>query len=142
MGEGIDRVVRLVLDPNVLISAVLSKTGAPARLLREWLRGSFELVVSEALLAELRRALAYPKLRELIRPEEADRLLDALRAGATMAEDPEEPHDVRSRDPNDDYLIALAAAWGAMLVTGDSDLLDLMQRAPIRSPREALELLA
>ncbi|MEZ5331079.1 MAG: putative toxin-antitoxin system toxin component, PIN family [Thermoanaerobaculia bacterium] len=142
MGQGIDGVVRLVLDPNVLISAVLSKNGAPARLVREWLRGSFELVVSEALLDELRRALAYPELRELIRPGEAARLLDALRAGATMAPDPVEPHDVRSRDPNDDYLIALAAAQSAMLVTGDSDLLDLRQRAPIRSPREALELLA
>ncbi|MGH9381019.1 MAG: putative toxin-antitoxin system toxin component, PIN family [Thermoanaerobaculia bacterium] len=134
--------MRLVLDPNVLISAALSRTGAPARLVREWLRGSFELVISEALLAELRRALDYPKLRGLIRAEQADRLLSALRAGATLVADPDEPHELRSRDPHDDYLIALAAAQRAMLVTGDSDLLTLRDRAPIRSPREALETIA
>lgn len=142
MGEEAGDVVRLVLDPNVLISAALSSTGAPARLVREWLRGSFELVISESLLAELRRALGYPKLRELIPAEQADLLLRALRAGATLALDPAEPPKLRSRDPNDDYLIALAAAQGALLVTGDADLLALREGAPIRSPREALETLA
>lgn len=142
MGEEAAEVVRLVLDPNVLIAAVLSSTGAPARLVREWLRGSFELVTSEHLLAELRRALGYPKLRERISTERADRLLAALRAGSALAPDPTAPHELRSRDPNDDYLIALAAAQRALLVTGDADLLALREGAPIRSPREALEIVA
>ncbi|TMD08021.1 MAG: PIN domain-containing protein [Chloroflexi bacterium] len=42
--------MRAVLDPNVLISAILAPTGVPAALLRHWLDGEFELVVSERLL--------------------------------------------------------------------------------------------
>jgi putative PIN family toxin of toxin-antitoxin system len=142
VGEKPAEVVRLVPDPNVLISAALSRMGAPARLVREWMHGSFELVISERLLAELRQALDYPKLRERITAEQAERLLGSLRAGATLAPDPVEPPKLRSRDPDDDYLVALAAAQGAMLVTGDSDLLALHESAPIRSPRAALETLA
>jgi predicted nucleic acid-binding protein len=52
-----------ILDANVLIAALLSPRGSPARLLRAWMNGAFELIVSPGLLAELERALAYPKLR-------------------------------------------------------------------------------
>jgi predicted nucleic acid-binding protein len=58
--------VRAVLDPNVLIASLLSRSGAPAQIVSRWLAGEFELVVSQALLAELARALAYPKIRERI----------------------------------------------------------------------------
>jgi predicted nucleic acid-binding protein len=50
--------VRAVLDTNVLISAFLSPQAAPARAIRAWLDGRFELIVSPLLLAELERALA------------------------------------------------------------------------------------
>jgi predicted nucleic acid-binding protein len=43
--------VRAVLDPNILIAALLSPAGAPAQLVGRWLGGAFELVVSETLLA-------------------------------------------------------------------------------------------
>jgi predicted nucleic acid-binding protein len=55
--------LRAVLDLKVLISAVLSRGGAPARVLEAWISGRFELLVSPLLLAELERALACPKLR-------------------------------------------------------------------------------
>lgn len=55
--------MRAVLDPNVLVSAVLSPRGAPADVLRAWHDGRFELVVSPHLLDGLERVLAYPKLR-------------------------------------------------------------------------------
>ncbi len=56
--------MRAVLDPNVLVSALLSRSGAPAQIASRWLAGEHELVVSELLLAELDRALAYPKIQE------------------------------------------------------------------------------
>ncbi|MCA1705276.1 MAG: PIN domain-containing protein, partial [Actinobacteria bacterium] len=52
--------MRAVLDPNVIISAVLSPGGAPARVMTAWLEGRYELVVSPLLLEELERALSYP----------------------------------------------------------------------------------
>jgi PIN domain len=64
--------VRAVLDANVLISAILSPRGTPARLLLAWQAGAFDLVVSPALLAILRHTLAYPKLERLGSPADAD----------------------------------------------------------------------
>ena len=53
-------------------------------------------------------------------------------------EDPEGPPPMRSADPDDDYLIALAHGNRAALVSGDSHLLDLADRAPILSPADFL----
>lgn len=134
--------MRAVLDVNILISALLSPRGAPAELLRRWLRGDFELIVSPLLLAELRRALAHPKLRRRIPPDDAEQLLDWLERAALLAMDGTDPPAVRSPNPGDDYLLALAAAEAARLVSGDDHLLSLDERLPIVSPRAFLELLA
>lgn len=133
--------MRAVLDPNVIISALLSSSGAPARLLRAWLHGRFELIVSPLLLAELARALAYPRLRERIAPEEAHRIVEWLVDSATSVEDPTEPPPVRSPDPGDDYLIALAAGEQAVLVSGDEHLLGLADDLPVFPPARFLGLL-
>lgn len=132
--------MRVVLDPNVLISAALSPRSAPAQLVVRWLAGDFELVVSDRLLSELRRALRYPKLRERISTEEADALVERLRELARLAPDPRRPLR-RSADPGDDYLIALAEAERAALVSGDRHLLDLADRLPVWSPRDFLDSL-
>jgi hypothetical protein len=130
--------VRAVLDANVLISALLSPDGSPARTLRAWLDGEFELVISPLLLEELRRALGYPKLRTRIEPEEARRFLTVLAEAATVAHDPTDPPTTRSRDPGDDYLIALAERKRAVLVSGDDHLLELAPEIPVVSPTEFL----
>jgi putative PIN family toxin of toxin-antitoxin system len=134
--------VRAVLDPNVIISALLSPDGAPAQALLAWLRGEFELVVSPLLLAELERALAYPKLRKRIEPQDAHHIIELLSSSANSAADPEEAPRVRSRDPGDDYLIALASSSSALLVSGDGHLLELDKALPILSPARFLERLA
>lgn len=131
---------RAVLDPNVLISALLSPSGSPATLVARWLDGEFELVVSERLLTELRRALAYPKLRSRISDEEANAFIDLLGRTATRMDDPAGSRR-RSRDPGDDYLLALAEAASAILVTGDKDLLDLAD-VPVASAAAFLDRLA
>lgn len=132
--------MRAVLDPNVLVSALLSRSGAPAQLVRRWLAGEFELVVSEALLAELERALAYPKVRERVAAEETARFVSLLRDAAVLASDPPDPVR-RSADPGDGYLLALAEEQRTVLVSGDGHLLELAERFPVHSPRAFLELL-
>ena len=72
--------MRAVLDANVLVSALISRGGAPAQLLEAWRSGSFELVVSRGLLAELRRVFEYPKLVRRLDKVEADAFVEALRA--------------------------------------------------------------
>ena len=127
--------MRAVLDANVLISALLSRTGAPARLLELWLDGAFDLVVSKALLDEVERTLARPNLRKRIAPEDAVRFIEILEQLAEVVEDPKGVPALRSADPDDDYLLALAARERAQLVSGDEHVLALATTLPISSPR-------
>ncbi len=133
--------MRAVLDVNVLVSAVLSRNGTPARLLAAWREGAFELVVSANLIEELRRTLEYPKLRRFIQEADAEQLAVWLETTADVRPDPTTPSVVRSADPNDDYLIALAWAERAALVSGDRHLLDVDAELPIYSPADFLALL-
>ena len=63
--------MRAVLDVNVLVAAILSPTGSPATVLRRWLEGAYDLVVSPKLLEELERTLGYRKIRERVTSEDA-----------------------------------------------------------------------
>ena len=133
--------MRAVVDPNVIISALLSRAGSPAQVLLAWQQGRFELVISNGLLEELRRALAYPKLVKRIPPEDAEEVLRWLARSATVVAHPADDPPLRSEDPGDDYLIALAAAERAALVSGDRHLLALAGRIPVYSSAEFLQLL-
>jgi uncharacterized protein len=128
--------VRAVVDVNVLISGVLSDKGSSAEILRASRDGQFELVVSNLLLAELKRTLAYPRIRKRIPPEKAASYINWVSDNGTFAEDPPSPAPVKSRDPDDDYLIALAFDRRAFLVTGDRDLLVLSNDLPILTPAQ------
>jgi len=86
-------------------------------------------------------ALKYPKLSKHIRSDEAEELLQLLRRGALMVDDPAIPSDVSSSDPKDGYLIALAGKSRSVLVSGDRDLLDLSDQIPVYSPTEFLALI-
>ena len=133
--------MRAVLDPNVLVAALLSRSGAPAQIVSRWFAGELELVVSEALIAELERALAYPKVRKRIAEDEAGAFASLLRQAEPPAADPEAPAR-RSADPGDDYLLALAEQERAILVSGDQHLLALAGELPILTPRAFLDALA
>ncbi|HJS48782.1 MAG TPA: putative toxin-antitoxin system toxin component, PIN family [Gaiellaceae bacterium] len=133
--------MRAVLDPNVLIAALLSRTGAPAQIVSRWLGGEFELVVSEKVLAELERALEYPKVRRRIAQEEAEAFVALLRRGGRLGADPAKPAR-RSADPGDDYLLVLAEAERAVLVSGDRHVLALADELPVHTPRAFLDALA
>ena len=133
--------MRAVLDPNVIVSAALSGAGALARVLRAWLAGAFEVVVSPHLMKELERVLAYPKIRKRLSSDVAEELLALIRDAGDSRPDPSEPPAVTAVDPNDDYLIALAASTSAVLVSGDHHLIDLRERIPVYTPTEFLRIL-
>lgn len=133
--------MRAVVDPNVIISGLLSPNGAPARVLVAADQGEFELITSPLLLAELERALAYPKLRARIGSDDAAAVVTWLRRSTTVTPDPDASPRMRSTDPADDYLLPLAAAQRAGLVSGDKHLLALADEAPIFAPADFLALL-
>lgn len=134
--------VRLVLDTNVVISALLWR-GAPYELLT-FVRqhANLQLWCSRRLLIELGSVLARPALLKrlaAIGREPADVLMDYASA-VHIIRAPALPRQV-SRDPDDDAVLALAIAAGAdWIVSGDQDLLVLRQfeGIPILSAGDAL----
>ncbi len=102
--------------------------------LRAGLDGAYDMVASPPLLAELERALAYPKIRRRIPVSDAAAAVGLIERQARVGDDPDEPPLVRSPDPGADYLIALAAAARAVLVSGDRHVLGLDPSLPIHSP--------
>ncbi len=131
--------IRAVLDMNVLVSALISGDGAPAALVRAWLQGSFELVVSERILTELREVLDRPKLRRSVLGDEADAFTGMLRARAIVED---AGRAGVSSDPADDHVIALAQSAASVLVTGDDQMLRMrIPDLPIVTPRAFLDAL-
>jgi putative PIN family toxin of toxin-antitoxin system len=133
--------MRAVLDVDVLVSALLAPRGAPAQLILEWRAGAFDLVVSAAVLAELTRVLAYPKIARRIPPDDGRAFVAMLAQWAELVPDPAATPSVRSDDPADDYLIMLAQAERAFLVSGDRHLTDLAGSIPVKTPAEFLATL-
>jgi putative PIN family toxin of toxin-antitoxin system len=117
--------VRLVVDTNVLVSALLVGTSLPAHLVVLWREGKFDLLTSAEQIEELMRVTRYPKLRERLAPELAGRLINELRDIAIVVS--HLPAVAVSPDPFDNHLLAMADVGGAdFLVTGDKqDLLAL-----------------
>lgn len=133
--------MRVVADTNVLTSARLSPTGTPAQIVRLAFAGHLELLVSPLLLAELEEVLGRRKFR-LDQLDNADYLAQLRKQ--TVVHDPPADTGVRTRDPDDDYLIALALFGRAdAIVTGDRDLIDLADPpVPILTPRSLLNRIA
>jgi putative PIN family toxin of toxin-antitoxin system len=136
------RVDRVVLDTNVLISAVLSPRGNPFACL-SWVLSHATLLASRELLEELETRLARPKFSKYVDAERCRTFVAELALVAVHV-------DVRGivracRDPDDDKLLEIAVAGGAdCLVTGDQDLLTLapFQGIAILTPAEFLQAVA
>jgi len=135
-------VPRAVLDPNVLVSALISPAGASARLLLEFRAGAFELVTSPQLLAELDEVLRREKFRRYATEAEVEVYVDLLRRESIVVDDPDPTPERLGEDPDDEYLITLArAARVEALVSGDPHLIRLRRQIPALTPREFLESL-
>ena len=89
---------------------------------------------------EFQRAAKYPKLRNRIDESDISEIVDLLCRVAELIDDPEDPR-LFSPDPDDDYLLALAATSHYVLVSGDQHLLALKDDFPIYFPKHFLDLL-
>ena len=110
--------MRVVLDTNILIGALITTGTPPDRLYRAWLRGEMELVTSAAQLAELAEVLARPRLQKYLDADEAEAIVGNMRARALVLEAP--PDVDLSPDPKDNPILAAAIAGKAdLIVSGD-----------------------
>jgi len=109
--------MRVVLDTNVLLSALISPHGAPDAIYRAWRAAKFEVVTSIMQLDELRRASRYPKFQSVLHPHQVGAMVNNLQRAIVLDR---LSSDVEADDPNDAFLLAMALAGDAdYLVTGD-----------------------
>lgn len=117
--------MRIVIDTNAFVSALLVPGSRTAELTACWRRGRFTVLTSQAQLDELVRVTRYPRIRERLSAPLAGRLINELKGFAEWV-DNLPPVDM-SPDPFDNYLLSIAQGGGAShLVTGDKrDLLSM-----------------
>ena len=112
--------MRVVLDTNVLLIALISPHGAPDIIYQAWRAGRFELITSTAQLDELRRVSRYPKLRAILPPHRIGAMVNNMQRSVVLEHLPNLPEGVELIDPNDAFLFTMALAGEAnYLVTGD-----------------------
>ena len=110
--------MRVVLDTNILVSALLSTVGKPAIICDAWEDGHFTLLSCAQQLDEIREALKIQRIAVRIKPHSAGRFISQIKSFAEHISPL--PTVKRSPDPDDDFLLALSEAGRAdYFVTGD-----------------------
>jgi hypothetical protein len=123
--------MKIILDTNVLLSALLSPVGPPAQLLEAWERRKFIVVACEDLIAELREVTSRSFFQARLRVSMIELLAAGLRDLSEFCADL--PQEVVAPDAKNSFLLALAEASHAdFLVTGDKELLSLKHHGPTR----------
>lgn len=124
--------MRVVLDTNILFSALISPHGAPHVIYRAWRSARFEVVTSRMQLDEIRRASRYPKLQAILQPAKVGVMINNLQRAVVLES---LSIKIEADDPDDSFLLAMAVAGNAdYLVTGDRRA-GLLQRGHIERSR-------
>jgi uncharacterized protein len=127
--------MRVVLDTNVLLSALLSPHGMSDTLYRAWQKDRFELVTSSTQIDELRRASRYTKFKDVLQPYRVGTMVNNMRRAIMVETLQPLPTGIEINDPNDAFLLAMALAGEAdYLVTGDHRA-GLLQRGSLGRTR-------
>lgn len=117
---GARALMRVILDTNVLLGALISPHGPPDTIYRAWRAAKFDLVTSTAQLDELRRVSRYPKLKTILPAHRIGTMVNNMQRAVVLGVLPPLPEGVDVSDPNDAFLLAMALTGEAdYLVTGD-----------------------
>lgn len=127
--------MRVILDTNVLVAALISRHSPPDTIYRTWRSGRFELVTSRLQLDELRRISRYPKIKAILPNHRIGTMINNLNRAAVLEQLPALPDGVESADPDDNFLLAMVLASDSdFLVTGDRRA-GLLQRGSFQRAR-------
>jgi uncharacterized protein len=119
--------MRVVLDTNILVSALIAPSGHPFAIYNAWESDRFTLLTCSEHIAEVGATLRKPSVAALIEPYKAGRLINQIRKLAANIVNLPQVH--RSAGPDDDFLLALAEAGVAdYLVTGDKSGLLILKK--------------
>ncbi len=127
--------MRVILDTNVLLGALISPHGPPDTIYRAWRTTRFELVTSTEQLDELRRVSRYPKLKTILPAHRIGTMVNNMQRAVVLEHLPPLPDGIEANDPNDAFLLTMALAGEVdYLVTGDRRA-GLLQRGTIGRTR-------
>ena len=127
--------MRVILDTNVLLGALISPHGPPDAIYRAWRAARFELVTSVAQLDDLRRVSRYPKLKTILPAHRIGTMVNNMQRAIVLTQPPPLPDGIDANDPNDAFLLAMALVGEAdYLLTGDRRA-GLLQRASVGRTR-------
>lgn len=127
MGTKEKKPLRIVLDTNILISALLFK-GELSGVVTLWKTGRIIPVVTKETFDEFRAVLEYPKFR--LEKEEIRVLIEEETLPFFEVVDAQPSRGVSCRDPEDEKFLACASAASAdFIVSGDKDLCDMGGRS-------------
>ncbi len=135
--------LRVVLDTNIIVSSLLSPSGAPAAVLDAWRELHYVLLLSPAMLEELRSVLARPRIRSKygVTAQDVEAVCQALERYALWVTGDAPLRASILPDPDDEKFLACAVEGKAdCVVSGDRHLLDLgaFHGIPILSARQFL----
>lgn len=127
--------MRVILDTNVLLAALISPHNPPDRIYRAWRNGRFDLITAHTQLEELRRISRYPKLKSILPAHRIGTMINNLQRAIILPQLSRLPEDIEANDPDDNFLLALARDGQAdYLVSGDRRA-GLLQRGHIGRTR-------
>lgn len=127
--------MRVILDTNVLVGALIAPQGPPDVIYRAWRDAKFELLTSAAQIDELRRVSRYPKLKAILPAHRVGTMINELRRTSMLEALAPLPQGLVIGDPDDAFLLAMALAGDAdYLVTGDRSA-GLLQRGNVGRTR-------
>ncbi len=131
----------VVLDTNVIVSALLSPSGPPGQIMNLWEADKLEVATSPQLLAELERVLEYAHIRGRFEdPQSTGAFLKRFRSMATVVE-PQLDLDVIEEDPTDNrFLECAVAASASYIISGGDHLLAIKKYREIVILRPAVFL--
>lgn len=138
--------MRVVVDANVFVSALLSKNGSPGKVVTRLVEGGHTFLVSKKTVTELRRILGYPKIQKVLKwsDNEIEKFVSSVELLAEEVDTTFVPAGLECLDPDDlEYLNVAVLGHAECVVSGDKDLLVLerVRDIPMLTPVQLLNRL-
>jgi putative PIN family toxin of toxin-antitoxin system len=137
---------RVVIDTNILVSALLSKRGAPSQILDAWRERKFLVVTNEAAILEVERVLNELKStgKYTLPDQDISEISNLLRKNALLVPGDADTSGSIPNDPDDEKFLSIALDGEAeIVISGDKHLLDLekFRNISIQTARQFLDLI-
>jgi len=137
--------LKVVIDTNQFVSAVISRKGASAQLLKAWKNCLYTLVTSKKIIKEIKRVLEYPRIAKKynLRKKDTDALINLIEHETAVLSDSLHLNVIKE-DPRDNKFLACAVeAKANYIVSGDKHLLNLRRykNISIVTVQEFLEII-